>query len=71
MSERRLTTKELAVRWNIKPKTLYQWQWEGKGKGPPCMKVGGSNRYRLCDIEKYEQERLYLHTSEIKQDKKH
>jgi predicted DNA-binding transcriptional regulator AlpA len=62
MSDRRITLKELADRWSIKPATLYQWRWEGKG--PPCIKVGRSVRYRLSDIEKYEEQRLNHHTSE-------
>lgn len=52
MSEIFLTPKELAERWRISPRTLERWRWTGEGVG--FVKLGGAVRYRLRDIEKYE-----------------
>lgn len=47
-----LTTKELAGRWHISPKTLNNWRT--KQEGPSYVKVGKNVLYRLTDIEAYE-----------------
>ncbi len=55
-ADRHLTPGELATRWNISRRTLERWR--GLGRGPAFIKVGGSVRYRLDDIEAYESNRL-------------
>jgi len=53
-----MTTEQLARRWEVSPGTLVNWRSQGKG---PCyirLGTGGkaSIRYRLRDIEEYEQQ---------------
>jgi hypothetical protein len=54
-----LTTGQLAQRWNMQPKTIYNWRIAKKG--PPFIKVGGGRNgkvlYRLDDIVKWENDR--------------
>lgn len=50
----RLTTEELAARWHLRPKTL--WNWHLQGKGPTPMKVGRRLLYRLDAVERWEQQ---------------
>ncbi len=54
-ADRHLTSGELAARWNISRRTLERWR--GLGRGPAFIKVGGSVRYRLDDVEAYESKR--------------
>jgi hypothetical protein len=58
--EKLLTTEELAERWSVDPGTVDNWR-KAK-KGPPFVKLGkgvsAPVRYRLSDIEKYEQTNL-------------
>lgn len=56
-----LTTKQLAIRWNMHPFTLANWRCDGKG--PPFILMGKSGakrkprvRYRLTDIEAWERQ---------------
>lgn len=51
-----LTPKDVADRWKVTQKTLAQWRWTGSG--PSYLKLGGSVRYRLADIEAYESENM-------------
>ena len=58
-SERTNTgAKGLAERWDVPLQTIYSMRH--RGQGPPAFLVGRSLRFRLCDIEKWEQERLSL-----------
>ena len=57
-----LSTRELAERWGISPRTLERWRWSGKG--PYFVKIGGHVAYRFSDIEQYESERLRRSTSD-------
>lgn len=52
----RLGQNDLALRWNISPRTLERWRW--LKLGPPYLKLGGRVAYRLEDIEAYEVEQL-------------
>jgi len=55
--DRHLTPRELAARWTISRRTLERWRW--LRRGPAFIKIGGSARYRLEDIEAYESKRLH------------
>ena len=56
MTTRHLNQVELSRRWCLSPRTLERWRW--LKKGPVYLKVGGSIRYRLEDIESYERQHL-------------
>lgn len=56
MTLRHFNQIELAIRWNISPRTLERWRWTGEG--PRYLKVGGRVVYRLEDIEAFEIENL-------------
>lgn len=47
---------QLAEHWGIPVRTLAAWRYQGKG--PRYMKLGGAVRYRLEDVEAYENENL-------------
>lgn len=47
---------ELAEHWGIPVRTLAAWRYQGKG--PRYMKLGGAVRYRLEDVEAFENENL-------------
>lgn len=54
-----LTEKEVAARLQVTTRTLRKWRDEGRGI--PCMGLGSDNqtlRYRLSDVEDYEQGRM-------------
>ncbi|HEY8613245.1 MAG TPA: helix-turn-helix domain-containing protein [Roseomonas sp.] len=58
-SERRLRhlhQLELALRWNVSPRTLERWRW--LGQGPKFLKLGGRVVYRIDDIEAFEAQQL-------------
>ena len=56
MSDTYLNQAELAARWRISPRTLERWRWLHKGVA--FIKVGGSVRYRLTDVESFEAKQL-------------
>ena len=63
MATKHLNQTEVALRWNISPRTLERWRWSGEG---PCfIKIGGRVLYRLKDIEAYEREQLRVSTADI------
>jgi excisionase family DNA binding protein len=47
-----LTSVELAERWKVSRTTL--WRLAQRGDSPPALRVGGSMRFRLSDIEAWE-----------------
>ena len=51
-----LTPKVLAKRWSISLSTVARWRSEGIG--PAFLKLRGHVRYRLEDIESFEQQTL-------------
>ena len=55
--QRHLTQRELADRWNKSEATIERYRSDGVG--PRFLKIGGAVRYRLEDIEAFEQECLY------------
>jgi len=49
-----LTSKELAARYKVCENTIRKWRIQGKG--PKWIRIGGTIRYRLSDVESYEQQ---------------
>lgn len=56
-----LTTNQLAKRWSLEPHTLKKWRCNGKG--PLYLKLNGSIRYYLEEVEVFEKHKLRSHTS--------
>lgn len=54
LTEPAFTETELALRWNISPKTLQRWRCESVG--PPYIKLSKAVRYPVDYIVAYEQE---------------
>lgn len=52
-----LTPDQLAARWSLSVQTLRLWRSDQTG--PAFVKLGGRVRYRLEDVESFEQ--FYLH----------
>jgi predicted site-specific integrase-resolvase len=52
MASEHVTQADLAARWQVSPRTLERWRWVGTG--PAFVRIGGSVRYRVEDIEAYE-----------------
>jgi predicted DNA-binding transcriptional regulator AlpA len=52
MDETFLTSKELAARWKVSVGKLYMMRLKAEGVQP--VRIGGSVRYLLSDIENYE-----------------
>lgn len=51
---RHLTPEEVARRLGLKLQTLENWRFSKNRKGPAYLRVGGVIRYRVVDIEEYE-----------------
>jgi predicted DNA-binding transcriptional regulator AlpA len=49
-----LTVEELAARWKVNPNTIYRMK-DDKTDPLPHYKLKGSIRFKLMDIEQYEQ----------------
>ena len=47
-----LTVQDLATRLSVPPATIYTWNFYGRG--PRYLKVGRLCRYRLADVEAWE-----------------
>lgn len=47
-----LTTKEVAVRWRMSPRSLEGWR--DKGIGPTYHVIGSSVRYHIEDVLEFE-----------------
>lgn len=63
MTEKLLTTLELAERWGMSPATLDSMRSldrrsRGKPRGPRYVQIGRSVRYRMVDILEYEEANL-------------
>lgn len=54
--ERHLSPQELADRERVALMTVYQWN--SRGGGPPFIKTGRLVRYRLSDVEAWEESLL-------------
>jgi hypothetical protein len=48
--------RDLALRWQISPKTLEAWR--SRRRGPPYLRIAGRILYRLEDIEGWEAEQV-------------
>ena len=57
-----INQESLSKRLGISCRTLERWRWIGVG--PRFIKIGGRVRYRLADIEAYEQRCLCQSTSD-------
>ncbi len=55
MQEPLMSPEELAARWGIMTITLDRWRWSGKG--PRFFKAGRVVKYRVQDIEMYEEQK--------------
>jgi hypothetical protein len=55
-TERCMTQTELAERWRISEATLERWRTESGG--PLFLKLGNQVRYRLQDVEAFEEAAL-------------
>ncbi len=53
MNERCMTQTELAERWRISEATLERWRTESNG--PLFLKLGNQVRYRVQDVEAFEE----------------
>jgi len=62
MNQHLLTPEDLAARWNVTPATLSQWRWNGRG--PRFFKMNKGVRYRLQDVERFEEQNIRQNTSE-------
>lgn len=56
MSDIYFTQKQLARRWGLSPRTLERWRF--RGFGPRFLKLGKRIKYRLAEIETFEEQRL-------------
>lgn len=54
--QRLLTPNDLAIYFDLPLSTIYGWR--SKGVGPRGFRVGKVVRYRLADVEAWEQEQL-------------
>ncbi|MGO1069759.1 helix-turn-helix transcriptional regulator [Lysobacter sp. CA199] len=52
MSSTHLSTEQLAARWDVTVDTIERWRSEGIG--PRFLKVTRAIRYRLSDVEAFE-----------------
>jgi hypothetical protein len=50
-----LLERELAARWKMSVRTLQRWRV--RGDGPSYMRIGGTIRYSMADVEQYERHR--------------
>lgn len=53
MSTTHLSTEQLAARWDVTVDTIERWRSEGIG--PRYIKVTRAIRYRLSDVEAFEE----------------
>lgn len=53
LASRHLTVAEVAERFQVPIGTVYRWSYVGKG--PRAIKVGKHLRYRLKDVEAWEE----------------
>lgn len=58
-----LNQKHLATRWAVSEATLERWR--SIGSGPVFLKLSGKVRYRLLDVEKYEESCMASSTKTI------
>ena len=59
---RHMNQVELSRRLGVSCRTLERWRWVGVG--PKFIKVGGRVKYRLADVESFEQSRLCQSTAD-------
>ena len=59
---RHLNQVDLSKRLGISCRTLERWRW--MGIGPKFIKIGGRVKYRMADVEGFEQSRLCQSTAD-------
>ena len=62
MKDEKLTPAELAALWEITETTLSQWRWTGRG--PKFQKIGRQVKYRIRDIELFEEQQVRSNTAD-------
>lgn len=58
-----LNQKQLAIRWTVSEATLERWR--SVGVGPVFLKLSGQVRYRVADIEAFEESCLARSTKSV------
>ena len=58
-----LNQKQLAIRWAVSQATLERWR--SAGIGPLFLKLSGQVRYRLADVEAFEESCLATSTKTV------
>jgi predicted site-specific integrase-resolvase len=66
MQEPLMTPEELAARWGLTTLTLDRWRWTGRG--PRFFKPGRKVKYRVQDIETYEEQRARQSTTHTQEE---
>lgn len=61
-----INQKQLAARWAISEATLERWR--SVGIGPVFLKLSGQVRYRMVDIEAFEESCLASSTKSVLRD---
>ena len=56
MAGEHLSPAELAAREDVSVATVYEWNYTGTG--PRYFRAGRHVRYRLADVERWEQEQM-------------
>ncbi|MGE0190130.1 MAG: helix-turn-helix transcriptional regulator [Steroidobacteraceae bacterium] len=59
---RHMNQVDLSRRLGVSCRTLERWRWTGVG--PKFIKVGGRVKYRVADVEAFEQSRLCQSTAD-------
>lgn len=56
-ADKALTEREVATRWGITQRTLYNWRM--KGTGPRHFMVGSKVKYMLSEVVRHEQQNTH------------
>jgi len=64
MNDELLTTKLLARRWRVAPRTLERWRADNSG--PRFLRIGRHIRYRDADVQAFEREHAGVVSSRLR-----
>ena len=56
VEDRFLSVEDLAARWKRTAAVIYGLRY--RGEAPPAIRIGKELRFRLVDVERWEQDRL-------------